>query len=117
MPVRSRAVIQVDRPERYLAQLCDHAEAIGHVPMQHASGQHAGDHGHRPASVERRDSRATLTFPEWGSCEINAAGDVLTLTVTGEDQTGVDQIQQVLGADLERFGRRVGVAVAWEQVG
>jgi hypothetical protein len=108
--VRVTGVAEADRPRRYLDQLVAHASAMarGHGAAAHAAGG-------GPA-VTVTDAGATLDFPGLGSCTATAAADVLLLDVEAADATAAGQIQSILTADLERFGRRDRLAVRWDPV-
>lgn len=124
--VTSAAIVPTDRPDRYLRQICEHAAAMGgggHGPGGHAG--HAGhEAGHGPGqgatasgvqvSAQCAATQGTIRFAPWGSCEITAGPDTLTLRVEAVDAQSLRRIQEVLTGDLERFGRRDGLSVTWQ---
>jgi hypothetical protein len=107
MTVTARARVATERPERFLAQLCDHAAAMSAGGPTHHAGPRAAD-------VQRSDAAVTITFPGLGECSLRCADDALDLRVSGS-AAGVAQITRIVAADLERFGRRSGLAVAWQR--
>lgn len=109
----SEARVETDRPERYLTQICNHAAAMG------AGGHRMGGHGdHAQAaqevSAECSETRGVITFAAWGTCVIAAVGSTLTLRVEAADPESLRRIQEVLTRDLDRFGRRDGLVVSWQ---
>jgi hypothetical protein len=116
----SSATIETDRPARYLTQLCRHAAAMSggpHAPMSDGShAANAGGHGPHAAAqvqVEQSDNRAVLRFVHWGQCVIEAGRTTLTLRVEAVDEPALRRIQDIVAADLTRFGRRDQLALTW----
>lgn len=112
----AEARITVDRPQRYLRQLCDHAAAVegggAHAHPAHSSARSPIDASVQ-VRVDRSGDAAVVTFGPWGSCSVRAAADTLTLRVDATDEAARQRIQDILTADLERFGRRANLAVVW----
>jgi hypothetical protein len=111
----AEARIDTDRPERYLAQICKHAAAMG--AGGHRARMHGGGHPEREkldVHAEWSEARGSVTFAPWGSCAITADGRVLTLRVEAVDEASLGRIQDVLTKDLDRFGRRDGLVVNWQ---
>ncbi|MFL6072553.1 MAG: DUF2218 domain-containing protein [Mycobacteriales bacterium] len=109
--------IEIDRPGRYLAQLCRHAAAMGatgggHRPRAHATAA-ALTRGDVQVHAEYSDTHGLITLAPWGRCTLTAGTDVLTLRIEATDPDALRRIQEILGRDLERFGRRDGVSVTW----
>ena len=100
----SEATVDTDRAGRYLEQLCRHAAAMG-------TGGHR--HGGPAVAAERSADRGVLTLEPWGRCVLHAGAAALTLRVEAADADGLRAIQDIVTRDLERFGRRDGVAVRW----
>ncbi|HKS98021.1 MAG TPA: DUF2218 domain-containing protein [Rugosimonospora sp.] len=50
----------------------------------------------------------------FGRCALRAGADALTVRVEAADAGSLRRVQAVIGADLDRFGRREGLTVAWE---
>ncbi|ASU77418.1 DUF2218 domain-containing protein [Actinopolyspora erythraea] len=88
----SQAEVATERPQRYLAQLCEH---FAHK----ASGEHDQEKGHVEFDV--------------GRCDMHAEDRILLLRARAEDRAGIDRVKQVVGTHLERFGARDELAVHW----
>jgi hypothetical protein len=111
------ARIETDRPERYLAQICKHAESMG--GGGHQARLHGGDHragGDVMVHADWTESEGTLTFDTWGTCTITAGDSALTLRIDAVDDERLRRIRDVLTKDIDRFGRRDGLAVDWHDV-
>ena len=113
----AEARIDTERPSRYLVQLCRHASAMGG-----AGGRQPGAHLHgmttgREVTVQAQwsDAHGTIAFSPWGECTVTATATTLTLRVQATDAENLRRIQDVLAADLQRFGRRDQLAVNWHQ--
>lgn len=103
------------RAARYLAQLCDHAAAMGANRPAHA-GHHAPDHPQVGAERTGAD-HGVITFGAAGRCVLTATPAELLARVEAADEPALSRIQQTLSADLERFGRRDGLTVVWTRPG
>lgn len=101
----STAVVETERPARYLTQLCRHAAAM--------SGGH-GPHAAIDVHVEQSDDRAVLQFVHWGHCVLEADERTLTVRVEAADELGLRRIQEIVAADLARFGRRDQLTLTWQ---
>ncbi len=101
----STAIVETERPVRYLAQLARHATAM--------SGGH-GPHAALEVGVEQSDERAVLRFVHLGQCVIEAGERTLSLRVEAAEESALRRIQDIVAADLTRFGRRDHVTVTWE---
>ena len=111
--VTSEARIATDRPERYLAQFCKHAAGMG-------GGGHARMHqpDHDPVAdvdvdAEWSDAHGLVTFSPWGTCTLTADETTLTLRIQARDEEDLRRIEGIVTRDLDRFGRRDGLAVSW----
>lgn len=109
MPI-AEALIETPRAERFITQLCRHAEAMGGK----ARHLHGGDGQARPdvVDVEYEGSEGKIAF-SWGDCVLRSTTDTLTVRVEADDADQLAGIQRILTADLERFGRRDGLTVSW----
>jgi hypothetical protein len=110
----AEALLETDRPTRYLVQLCRHAAAMsgeGHRARTHAAP------AHRRVRVEAEwsDTRGVLTFDPWGRCTVEATATTLLLRVEAGGEEGLRRIQDVIAADLARFGRRDRLEVTWRR--
>jgi hypothetical protein len=112
----AEAHISVEDPQRYLVQLCKHATAMDrvgpHRPHTHSDVDNAGRAGVQ-VCAEYSDGAGLLTFTPWGRCRLQATVGVLTIRAEADDEQDLRRIQRVITADLERFGRRSRLSVAW----
>jgi hypothetical protein len=106
----SEALVETDRPSRYLVQFCRHAESISH------SGRHlhAGRGRTRPEEphVEWSDTDGLVDFG-WGKCVLRASAGTLTLRAEADDDENLRRVQDLVAGNLGRFGRRDHLAVEW----
>jgi|HubBroStandDraft_5_1064220.scaffolds.fasta_scaffold648176_1 hypothetical protein len=115
----TEALIETDRPSRYLIQLCEHAAAMagtrGHRPRMHAGG---GSPAHRDVQVhaEWSDTDGCIRFGPWGTCTITTDPAGLMLRVEAPDAEKLQLIQDVLAGDIGRFGRRDQLTVDWHSL-
>ena len=90
--VRSEARVATPRSARYLGQLCKHF-------------------AHRvPASFSGAQGR--IEFPA-GTCEMEAAGDLLILRARAADEASLGQVEEVVARHLERFAFRDRPEISW----
>ncbi|WP_345430450.1 DUF2218 domain-containing protein [Actinoallomurus vinaceus] len=113
----SETALHIDRPSRYLVQLCRHAEAMGktgggHRPCPHAATA-ALARGDLRVHAEYSDTHGVITIDPWGQATLDATDDTLTLRVDAADEEALHQIQAIVTRDLERFGRRSRISVTW----
>lgn len=109
----AETTIQTTNASRFLVQLCEHATKIGHgLRRLHARMSHA-----RPEvlDVDWSDTHGTLTL-SWGRCVLDADPETLTVRVEADSEENLRGVQDLITADLERFGRREQLTVAWQQV-
>jgi uncharacterized protein len=92
--IRSRAQVATDKPVAYMRQLCKHF-------------------GHK-VEASFGDDSGYIQF-EFGRCELHAAPGTLTLDVSAGDAERHERLENVIGSHLERFGRRDGLSVAWQE--
>jgi hypothetical protein len=115
--VTAETRIDTDRPERYLAQICKHAAAMG--GPGHRGRMHKGGHSQREeldVNAEWSDAHGTVTFTPGGTCTLTADGTVLTLRIEATDEESLRRIQEILTRDLDRFGRRDRLVVDWQDL-
>jgi hypothetical protein len=111
----AEARIETDRPERYLAQICQHAAAMG--DGDHQARMHGGDHPQREelgVHAEWSETRGAVTFTPGGTCSLTADESALTLRIEATDEDSLQRIRDILTRDLDRFGRRDGLVVSWQ---
>ena len=112
----AEARMPTPRAARYLAQLCDHAAAMGAAPPAGHAGRHAS--AHPQVHVERTGpERGVITFGAAGRCVLEATATDLRIRVEAADEPALSRIRQTLAADIERFGRRDGLTLAWTRPG
>jgi len=105
----SQARVPTDRSGRYLTQLCQHANAIGSRTSHHIHGAHP-----RLRHVEQSDTDAILQFDK-GRCTAQVEPDALVLYAEAEDDQSLHRIEQLITADLKRFGTRARLEVVWNR--
>ncbi|HEX6353120.1 DUF2218 domain-containing protein [Actinophytocola sp.] len=110
----AETIIRTANASRYLAQLCGHATKIGHR-MRHLHARMAGHARPDVLDVDWSDTHGTLDL-SWGRCTMDANPTTLTVRVQAADEENLRRVQDLIAADLERFGRRDGLSVAWQQV-
>lgn len=109
----AEARIETERPSRYLVQLCRHANAMSETEG-HGHRTHAGSP--RPdVRAEWSETRGLIRFDPWGECTIEATATTLVLRIEAAGEDGLRRIQEVVTADLGRFGRRDRLAVSWHE--
>jgi hypothetical protein len=67
----------------------------------------------RKAEVRSEPEGERLVFCA-GSCLLTSGADFLRLSATAETSEGLQQVQEVLGRHLERFGQRDALSVSWQ---
>ncbi|MFI7679451.1 DUF2218 domain-containing protein [Actinophytocola sp. NPDC049390] len=93
-----------------LAHLCQHATKMGqHLRHGHMRGAHT-----RPdvLGVELSDTHGTLDL-SWGRCVLEADQDGLTVRIEAGTEEHLRGVQDIITADLERFGHRENLTVTW----
>nr|WP_181698952.1 DUF2218 domain-containing protein [Nocardia sp. GTS18] len=110
----SEARIPTDRAERFLAQLCRHASMIGSGP----NAAHSETAPRRDVTVtaEWSGTAGTITFAPWGRCDLTATTDALIAHVEAPNTGYLEQIQTVIGRNLERMSHRTPLTVEWAEV-
>jgi hypothetical protein len=96
--------VVTDSPSRYLAQLCEH--------FRHESRRHFG----QEIEVSFSDLEGFVDFAPFvsGTLRLDARQDgVLALEARGADPTALERIQQIVGENVERLGKRDGLTVEW----
>lgn len=107
----AEAHLQTTKASRYLVQLCQHATKFSHrLRHLHATRQ-------RPEvlDVDWSDTHGVLNL-SWGKCTLDADPTRLTVRVEADNEEDLRRVQDIVTADLERFGRRDRVTVAWQLV-
>jgi hypothetical protein len=79
-------------------------------------GRHDGNPlagGEVTLHVEQSADRTTVRFDPWGRCTVHAELDRLALRIEAADEQHLRRIQRIITRDIERFGRREHLSVAW----
>lgn len=92
MTVTSTARVVTDRGERYRKQLASHF-------------------GNR---IEVTESPAVLTWGFGGTTTLTVEPDALVMLAAADDAETLDQVKDVTGRHLERFGEKDGLVVTWQ---
>lgn len=116
----AEAHINTDRASRYLGQLCQHASRIknmgglpGHRRLAHVPGD-AQPRPEVPTHVEWSDTQGTIGFGE-GTITLQAGPGTLILRAEAVGEENLRRIQDIVTADLGRFGKRDHLAVTWQR--
>lgn len=107
MPI-AESRIETPHAGRFLVRLCQHAKKLG-GRLKHF---HPGTARPDVLSVEWTDTDGTLTL-SWGTCTLHAEGDALTVRVEAAGEDDLKRVQDIIAADLGRFGRREELTVTW----
>jgi hypothetical protein len=110
----AEAHVPTSNPGRYLIQLCRHAQQVDR--MRHRPPAHGDGTQPRPQvqQVDWSETQGTVSFG-WGRCTMQAAPGTLILRAEAIDTEHLRQVQQIVTADIERFGRREHVQVIWQE--
>ncbi len=108
----AEARIQTEHPSRYLAQLCRHANSINHKILRLHSGKVQVRPELQHVEWSGNDGALTLT---WGRCTVHAGPDTLTVRAHATNEENLQQIQNLITRNLERFGRRDHLKVNWQR--
>jgi hypothetical protein len=106
MPIM-QARIATGRAARFLTQFCKHAAAMG-GPRTHRfrmHGRSSGAHGHVEVTAQWTATTGTVVFEPWGRADLEAGTDALVIRLDAADSDALTRMQQIIGNDLDRFGR------------
>ena len=113
----AEADIQTEYAARYLARLCGHAgkmgtagPRLGHRPRSHARGGAPPEVQH----VECSGTEGTVSL-DCGQWTMRASPGLLAVRAEAADQESLRQIQDLITARLQKFGRRENLTVNWQQ--
>jgi len=118
--LNAEAHVRTEHPDRYLVQLCRHAQQVHrlrHRPPHRPS--HERVDAQPPPKVEHVEwsqTRGTVDFG-WGRCTMQVSGSLLTLRAEATDEERLQQVQDIVTRDIERFGSRDHLTVSWQRVG
>jgi hypothetical protein len=102
--------VDTERASRYLAQLCEHLNQMGHRRFHKIRSHGAAHPG--VISVEWSDAHGVLIFTG-GQCTLQASADALTLRAEAADADSLQRMQEMLSMRLETIGRRDRLRVVW----
>jgi hypothetical protein len=109
--------VHTERAERYLAQFCKHATAMGgsggHRPRLHMHGRPG--HVDMQAHAEWSETRGVITFAPDGRCTMDADATTLTVRVEADDEEALVRIQDIVAQDLARFSSRDPLTLSWHR--
>ena len=116
----AEAVVPTARAGRYLAQLCEHLEAIdtarrrsGHQRREHAPNVNGDE---IPVfivtDIRRSATFGTIRFDS-GTCRLRVDGHTLRMSVTADDPDTLERMKTSFAHRLEQIGRRDNLAVTW----
>jgi hypothetical protein len=111
----SEAHVPTEHPSRYLAQLCRHAQQVHrvrHMPRSHDGG--GAQAPPRVQHVEWSQTHGIISFG-WGQCTIQADPGTLILRAEAADEENLRRVQEIVAADIARFGRRDHLTVNWQR--
>jgi len=67
----------------------------------------------RRCEVREEADGIRLVLPAGGDCLLTSTDDALVMAATAPTQESLDQVTDVVGRHLERFGQRNELAVTW----
>ena len=110
----AEAQVKTEDPGRYIAQLCKHAQQVHR--LRHRPRNHGGD-GQPPPKVQHVECSETsgmISFG-WGQCTMQATPGTLTLRAEATSEEDLRRVQDIVAADIERFGKRNQLTVTWQR--
>jgi hypothetical protein len=112
------ARVGTGRADRYLRQLCGHADRMshpGHRPPPGAGIRRAEYSDTNGPDTHGSDATGLIEFED-GRCRLRAEPDALLLRVEADDEDALARITEGVAARLEGIARRDGLAVTWRSV-
>jgi hypothetical protein len=110
----AEAHVPIDRPSRYLIQICNHANHMGRVRPWVPTGDSGGHTSPEVRHVSYSEASGTIRFAE-GQCTLQATAGTLTIRVEAADEDTLRRLQDGIATRLERIGRRDQLAVTWKR--
>jgi hypothetical protein len=113
----AEAHILTEHPSRYLVQLSRHAQQAHR--LRHRPRAHGGGTPQPPPKVQHVEwsqTRGIINFG-WGQCTMQATRGTLTVRAEATGEENLKRIQDIITADIERFGKRDHLTVTWQQPG
>jgi hypothetical protein len=111
----AEAQISTPNARRYLTQFCKHAQQIHRLP--HRPPTHEG--GLQPLpTVEHAEFSETdgMVSLGWGRCVLHATPGTLTLRAEATSNDHLHRIQDIIAADIQRFGAREQLTITWQHL-
>jgi hypothetical protein len=115
----AEADIQTEHAARYLARLCGHAGKMGTVGHRLGHRQPAHERDDGPPEVRQvafSGTEGTVSL-NWGQWTMRAFPGRLAVRAEAADEQSLRQIQNLLTARLQKFGRREHLTVTWRHPG
>lgn len=84
--------VKTEKASRYLKALCNHFD--------------------RKVQATYDDNHGDVQFG-FGTCQMDAADDVLTLNIQADDAEQLERVKQVVGGHLVRFAPNESLEVDW----
>jgi hypothetical protein len=110
----AEAHIQTEHASRYLVQLCRHAQQahrLRHLPRSHNGG---GQQPPKVQHVEWSQTHGIISFG-WGQCTMQTSPGTLILRAEAADEENLRRVQEIVAADIARFGKRDHLTVTWQR--
>ena len=109
----TEAHVQTEHPDRYLVQLCRHAQQVHRLRHRPPHGRANAQPPPKVEHVEWSGTRGTVDFG-WGRCTMQATPGRLTLRAEAVDEESLLRVQGIIARDIERFGKRHQLTVSWQ---
>lgn len=114
----AEARVETERANRYLDQLCRHAQQMGQRP-HYQPRAHGGRDTHSPPEVhdvEWSETQGTvrLSLGQWA---LRATPEALVLRVEAANEDDLQRMQDLIAVRLEKIGRRDHLSVSWQPSG
>src|SRR3954471_19925365 len=65
--------------------------------------------------VDQTADQTTLTFEPWGTCTARTTDGQLMLRIDAPDEQSMQRLQDIITRNVERFGRREQLTLAWRR--
>jgi hypothetical protein len=109
----AEAHVQTEHPSRYLTQLCKHARQVHR--LRHRPPTHDGGDPQPPPKVQapQTETDGIVSF-SWGQCTLQAS-PYAQAPRRSHQRENLQQVQEIVARDIERFGKREHLKVAWQR--
>ena len=112
--LNAEAHVETEHPDRYLVQLCRHAQQVHRLRHRPRHDQAGAQPPPKVEHVEWTQTRGTVDFG-WGRCTMQATPGTLTLRAEAGDRESLQRVQDIIARDIERFGKRNQLTVSWQR--